>query len=162
MHWDEYKWEALKTAPDHEAPEDRMMQAIIGLTGEAWEMKEAPSIPEAGDVCWYYALLVDAVDRMEPDRPTPYIPGGVRTVEPDADMLLHYVCQLADEAEKVLFQGGDIHLTHLVKDVGQVIRDVIAYDGYPLDVVFKRNIAKLRDRHGQQWEVMVEQKRGGA
>lgn len=159
MDWSTYQTEALKTAPEHASPEERMMQAIIGLTGEAWEMKEAPSIPEAGDVCWYYALLVDAVDRMEPDEPTPRIPSDVRTEKPDADMLLHYVCQLSDEAEKVLFQGGDIHLTRIVMDVGQVIRDVLKYDRYPLDVVFRRNIAKLRGRHGQQWEVMVEQER---
>lgn len=163
MDWTTYQKEALKTAPDHDSPEERMMQALLGLVAESRELAEQPGLDELGDICWYYALLADAVDELEPHSQTPRIPSSVRVDDyrmgHDDDQLNVAIAWLCNQAEKKLFQdGADIGTT--AANIGQYIRDTMHMHEHPPSEVYRWNIDKLRDRHGESWSSMDEQDRG--
>lgn len=72
---DEYQRQAMRTALLGQTPGDRLFEAVLGLCGEAGEiadivkktayqehkMDKDALLEEAGDVCWYLALLCDAM-----------------------------------------------------------------------------------------------------
>lgn len=144
---DEYRREARKTWTDGLSREQQISHAIEGVVREVIEYVDAPTADEAGDVLYFVAMLRDVLDvqrvsqRMSPPE----------LDDPMSDGLAEWASDLLDARASFSFYGS-IELDHFKRRVRKLTFKIVAQIDihYRLDEVRARNIAKLRERHGEQ------------
>ncbi len=99
---------------------------------------------------------------MPPMDADTYQREAMKTLSPAAD-LLHAALGLAGEAgevadalKKARYQGHPLDNDHLVEELGDLLwhaAETAHFLGVPLSQVMERNIAKLRRRYGEAFDV---------
>ena len=169
MEWATYVDEALKTSPD-EVPdlslaEFRLLHASSGLSDEVREYQGARTPDgrreEASDICWYMALawhaLTEAADfgstvMSEPRRwPT--------SSEIDDD--LGAAAQFSGAVESVVCQRAPIsdYKMRMARCLGEIAAMLVRDPDIGLSDVWRRNVDKLRARHGTTFSPAADQER---
>jgi NTP pyrophosphatase (non-canonical NTP hydrolase) len=76
MQIDDYAKQAMRTRGSYDSIDEQLKCAVFGITGEAGEVADAVKkmfyqghdydesalVHELGDLCWYIALMADAMD----------------------------------------------------------------------------------------------------
>jgi len=168
LTWSDYTTEALRTSPD-EVPdltlrEFRLMHAALGLNDEVREYRQAGSIDEreseASDIAWYLALACRALADMSDidfiDRPPQRWPmTNPVTFSPEASR------RFAGAVESVVCQRADIadYQQQMAQYLGEIAAMLLTDPDLDLESVWRRNVEKLRDRHGSSFSPADEQER---
>lgn len=165
MNLHDYQIAAERTMTADTTPADRLVNAALGLCGEATELIEqvesswgAPDlgkiIKEAGDVAWYCAQACNALGASVATLPEPT--EAARRSEPDR--LLHVAGKVSDIAKKFYFHTAPqdrpqflaerrAELSQHLADILEYVRRYLALYGVPLEFALARNIQKLLKRH---------------
>lgn len=165
MNLTAYQLAAERTMTADTSPADRLVNAALGLCGEAVELIEqveaswgAPDlgkiIKEAGDVAWYCAQACNALGVSVALLPEPT--EAARTGDPGR--MLHVTGKISDIAKKFYFHTApqdrpqflDERRAALLQHLTDVLRYVRRYLGIydvPLEVALETNIRKLDIRH---------------
>lgn len=165
MNLHDYQTASERTMTADTSPADRLVNAALGLCGEAVELIEeveaswgSPNlskiIKEAGDVTWYDAQACNALGTSVALLPPPT--EAARSGSPDR--LLRVACKVSDIAKKFYFhtspEDRPLFLAERCATILQHLADILEYvrrylkvHEIPLEVALETNIRKLDIRH---------------
>ena len=137
MNFDEYRPLAARTSDPSRGKLVNTLYAAVGLAGEWAEWTEAPTIDEAGDVCWHLAEVcrVWGFGHVVPDA-GPLGPMPIRAIGIIAEASKKWACHSRKRDEF----AADVHasVAHLLWVIGRE---------HHMPDVYAHNIAKLKERH---------------
>lgn len=160
----EYQRRSLRTVNPELSPRERLLEAALGICGEAEEIQYAypvDRIKEIGDLCWYYAQIVDVL-HLDPEtlwankRPTlAQVPFGQQ-----AGGLVRASGRLANVVQKHVFQGHEqAIIMPAIREIPAQVADLAGRMGYTMPEIWAANIAKLEARYPNGFTVQASRER---
>lgn len=150
----------------------RLLHAGLGLSSELSEIQAAITdsngdstnfdyvnlAEEAGDLCWYTAIALSAMELDASEFwPVDFPNCGKATVDEISlivDLLVISVGEFNNQLKRALFYGKNPDKAATEEALGNICKDIriLAQDsGVDLDIVMALNIAKLKARYGEKF-----------
>ena len=153
MNLYEYQTAAERTMGEHTTAEERLLNAALGICGEAAEIAEIGRnrreelLEECGDLLWYVAQLHKACGENIGSSIIRVMPWSKRST---LDEMWNLSGVLADLVKKRFFHGKhveDMHLASISRGLVQVVSTLLRPYGYTVEDACIHNVEKLLKRH---------------
>ncbi len=138
----------------------RLLHSALGMSTEIVELQQAiergdrvNTLEELGDVMWYWAVGLDALNLRDFDDPEEELMSLPRT---EAERrLVAYICLWADLVRRHAIHAKDLNPDSAfvaLRDIWRGVGGVCQAFGISRETVMARNIAKLRARFPAQYD----------
>lgn len=158
MNFNEYQQLAMRTSNKALSQKEHVINAALGLCGEAGEVKRSTHfanrmdefLGEVGDLCWYLAEMATALDIDLSEIFKCSVGYSGHDTQTLANLMLLRVTEIADYVKKVYMQGHAMKrekLLNMLQGVAWNICQFTTGKYEVLSLIMENNIKKLEHRY---------------